>query len=486
MYTSHETKILKNGDIKVNTNHYMIRPTKPKGTKLGVMLVGMGGNNGSTFVAGLLAHRQATTWENKEGIQNVEFFGSISQKGAVHLGYDDQNNPHSRLFKEITPMYNPEDIVVGGWDICGDDMYSAAKKAHVLDPNLLNKLEPTLSGISPLPSVFNPNFVASNQSDRADNVIPEKKLQEQVEHLKSDINQFKTDHDLQTVIVLWTASTERFHRGTWTDGQALLEAIKNEDSEIPPSILFAVAAIETGSIFLNGSPQNTIVQSVIDLARSHGSFLGGEDFKTGQTKLKSAIVDWLTSSGIKPLSIVSYNHLGNNDGKNLSEDPQFRSKEITKKNVIDDVVDGNPEIFNGVNPDHTVVIKYIPAVGDSKRALDEYYSKLFLDGRHTMSIHNTCEDSLLAVPLMLDIILFADLFSRIRVYDINGLDEKISLPRTLGTVLSPLSFFFKAPVVNEGEPTINAFFKQRYGLENFFRILADLPPLDHITLPLSN
>ena len=482
MYTSYRTIILDNGDVNVETYKYKIRPDKLEGDKLGVMLVGMGGNNGSTFVAGLLAHQQLTTWESKEGPQKVEFFGSISQMGAVHIGYDRHNKPHSKLFKHITPMYEPENLVVGGWDICGDNLYNAVKKSQVIDVDLLKKLEPKLSSITPLPSIFDPNFVATNQTERANNIIHEKNLQDKLEHIKKDIIGFKAEHNLDKVVILWTASTERFHSGTWPDGQALLEAISNNDTEISPSILFAVAAIETGCIFLNGSPQNTIVSSVIDLARSRGSFVGGEDFKTGQTKLKSALVDWLTCSGVKPLSIVSYNHLGNNDGKNLSEEPQFRSKEITKKNVIDDVVEGNPEIFNGTKPDHAVVIKYIPAVGDSKRALDEYYSKLFLNGRHTLAIHNTCEDSLLAVPLMLDIILFAELFSRIKVYDNTDLD-KIAQARSLGTVLTPLSFFFKAPVVNKGEPVVNAFFKQRYGLENFFRILANLPPLDYITLP---
>jgi myo-inositol-1-phosphate synthase len=131
-----------------------------------------------------------------------------------------------------------------------------------------------------------------------------------------------------------------------------------------------------------------------------------------------------------------------------------------------------------------LVIKYVPAVGDSKRAMDEYYSQLFLDGKHTLSLHNTCEDSLLAVPLMVDIIVLAEFFGRIQVrsfYDAPGASTTI---QHLDTVLSPLSFFFKAPVVNKGEPTINSFFRQRHGLENFFRVIAHLPPLDHIILPL--
>lgn len=483
-YTSNITKILDNGQVQVKTVEQLITPLPIQGNKLGVMMVGLGGNNGSTFAAGLLAHSESITWRNKNGEHAVQFLGSISQMGSVHIGYDSQGKHYSRLFKDITPMYSPSDIVLGGWDICSDNLYLAATKAKVLEIDLLRKLEPHLSKILPLPSIFNPSFVASNQTTRADNILHGTTLQEQLSKIKRDIITFKSLHELKKVIILWTASTERFHCGKWHDAGALLEAIQAGDPEVSPSILFAVAAIETGCIFLNGSPQNTIVSSVIDLAHKKGTFVGGEDFKTGQTKLKSALIDWLACSGIRPLSIVSYNHLGNNDGKNLSEAPQFNSKEVTKKNVIDDVVEGNPVLFPNGKPDHTVVIKYVPAVGDSKRALDEYYSQLFLDGRHTLSLHNTCEDSLLAAPLMLDIILFADLFSRIRVSNFYDGDDKVQAEQKLNTVLSPLSFFFKAPVVNKGEPVINAFFKQRYGLENFFRVLARLPPLDNITLPL--
>ena len=148
---------------------------------------------------------------------------------------------------------------------------------------------------------------------------------------------------------------------------------------------------------------------------------------------------------------------------------------MTKKNVRDDIIEENPELFKDSKPDHCVVIKYIPSVGDSKRAMDEYYNKLFLDGRQTFAIHNTCEDSLLAVPLILDIILFAEFFSRVKI-KIDDEDEK-----PFSSCLSLLSFFFKAPIVND-EPLINAFFKQKYGLENFIRLCAGLPPLDFMNL----
>jgi myo-inositol-1-phosphate synthase len=439
--------------------------------KLGVMLVGMGGNNGSTLLAGILAYKKKLSWNNKSGEKNVQFLGSVSQYGSVHIGYDSNQKPHSKLFKDIGDMYDPNDIFIGGWDICGDNMYEAAKKSKVIDYDLLNKLKSDLECIVPLPSVYNSDFIASNQEQRANNIIISDRISSKslIEYIKHDIETFKCENDIDKVVVVWTASTERFHKGNWKNRYELYKAIDENNREVSPSILFAAAAAETGCIFLNGSPQNTICPAVIDNAKYYKTFVGGEDFKTGQTKLKSVLVDWLASSGIKPLSIVSYNHLGNNDGKNLNEEAQFRSKEITKKNVIDDIVEENPVIFSDGKPDHAVVIKYVPAVGDSKRAMDEYYSEIFLGGKHTLAIHNTCEDSLLAVPLILDIILFSEFFSRVTINDKN-----------FDTVLSMLSLFFKAPVVNENEPLVNSFFKQKNGLENFFRILLDLPPNNHL------
>lgn len=147
-----------------------------------------------------------------------------------------------------------------------------------------------------------------------------------------------------------------------------------------------MASILEGVPFINGSPQNTFVPGVIELAEKHKSYIGGDDFKSGQTKMKSVLVDFLVNAGIKLTSIASYNHLGNNDGKNLSSKHQFRSKEISKSNVVDDMVEANNILYKeNERPDHTVVIKYMPAVGDNKRALDEYYAEIFLGGHQTIS-----------------------------------------------------------------------------------------------------
>lgn len=467
-------------DIKEN-NFNIINDSITINTKLindknlGVMLVGLGGNNGSTFLSTILAYQNGLTWENKNGIHNIDFLGSLYQYGTANIGFKN-NKPYTKPFKELINFKSPNNLIISGWDINNDNMYKACKKNKILDLELLKQLKNDLENIKPLSSIYYENFIATNQKERVNNIKKNKNKWDDLLYIKSDIQSFKIKHNLEKVIIMWTASTERFNKGKWNNIDDLLFAIKNNDPEISPSIIFAVAAIMENCIFINGSPQNTIGSSILSLAKKYNTFVAGEDFKTGQTKLKSVLVDFLASSGIKPLSIVSYNHLGNNDGYNLKEQPQFESKEITKKNVIDDIVDENKILFNNKKPEHCVVIKYIEAVGDSKRAMDEYYSELFLDGRSTISIHNICEDTLLAVPLMLDIILFSEFFSRI---SFTLIDKKTEVQ--FMSNLSLLSFFFKAPV-DDDNPIVNSFFKQRYALENFIKASIGLPINDFINI----
>jgi myo-inositol-1-phosphate synthase len=279
---------------------------------------------------------------------------------------------------------------------------------------------------------------------------------------------------LDKVIILWTANTERFsdiRAGLNDTADNLLRSIAKGDSEVAPSTIFAVAAILERCSYINGSPQNTFVPGVIELANKYGVFIGGDDFKTGQTKVKSVLVDFLVSAGIKPTAIVSYNHLGNNDGKNLSAPQQFRSKEISKSNVVDDMVESNNILYKKDEyPDHVVVIKYVPYVRDSKRALDEYTSRIFMGGHNTITLTNVCEDSLLAAPLMLDLVLLTELMERIS-YKTGAMTEW----ERFDPVLSILSYLLKAPLVPKGAPVVNALFRQRAAIVNVFRACVGLP-----------
>ena len=219
---------------------------------------------------------------------------------------------------------------------------------------------------------------------------------------------------------------------------------------------------------------------------------------SGQTKIKSVLADFLVGAGLKLASIASYNHLGNNDGKNLSSPLQFRSKEVSKQSVVDDMVLSNDILYPNKQsdaPDHCIVIKYIPYVGDSKRALDEYISEIFMNGKNTIVIHNTCEDSLLATPLMLDLVVLTELMERVTFKQIDSVEQDFSNVdckdfRKMDSVMSILSYLFKAPLVNTNAPVINALFKQRAAIDNILRALIAIPPendmLLEYKLPLSN
>merc|ERR1711939_724174 len=238
------------------------------------------------------------------------------------------------------------------------------------------------------------------------------------------------------------------------------------------------ASILEGSIYINGSPQNTFVPGVIQLAEQYDVMIGGDDFKSGQTKMKSVMVDFLVAAGIKPTSIVSYNHLGNNDGKNMGAPQTFRSKEISKSNVVDDMVGSNRILYAPhEHPDHVVVIKYVPYVSDSKRAMDEYTSEILMHGTNTITLHNTCEDSLLATPIILDLLLLTEVCQRITMRC--GSDTQY---QGFHAVLSLLSYLLKAPLVQEGTPVVNSLFKQRSAIENILRACIALPPQSNMLL----
>jgi myo-inositol-1-phosphate synthase len=181
--------------------------------------------------------------------------------------------------------------------------------------------------MTPMKSIYYPDFIAANQRDRANNLIPGDNKSAHLNQLRSDIRKFKEQNFLDNVIVVWTANTERFcevTEGVHDTAENLLKAIETNHCEISPSVVFATAAILEKATFINGSPQNTLIPGVVNLAMREGTFIGGDDFKSGQTKLKSVLADFLIGAGIKPLAITSYNHLGNNDGFNLSSPQQFR------------------------------------------------------------------------------------------------------------------------------------------------------------------
>lgn len=455
--------------------------TSAKVPRVGVMLVGLGGNNGSTIVASTLANKRNITWNTKRGLRTPNYYGSVILSSTVRVGTNQSGQEVFAPMHSLLPMLQPNDIVFGGWDINGANLADAVKRAKVLDYDLQRQLYPILRTLTPLPSVYYSDFIASNQKRRADNVLQGKDKTKHLEIIRENIRHFKRVNGLDKVIVVWTATTERFSEelvGVNDTADNLLDAINRSAPEVSPSTLFAVASILEGASYINGSPQNTFVPGFVELAEQKGVFIAGDDFKSGQTKFKSVMVDFLVNAGMKPISIVSYNHLGNNDGKNLSAPAQFKSKEISKSNVVDDMVASNGILYGeGEHPDHVVVIKYVPAVADSKRAMDEYTSEIFMGGINTVIVHNTCEDSLLAAPLILDLVILCELSSRITYKS-----TEMSSYEHLHPVLSHMSYMLKAPVVPRGTPVVNALFRQRAWIENLLRVCCGLPIQDDIRL----
>uniref|UniRef100_A0A1I8PC50 inositol-3-phosphate synthase n=1 Tax=Stomoxys calcitrans TaxID=35570 RepID=A0A1I8PC50_STOCA len=482
-YQTSNVKRLANGKIQVfpETSNLKIR-TDRRVPKLGLMLVGWGGNNGSTLTAALEANRRQLQWRKRTGIQKANWFGSITQASTILIGSDEEGKDVYAPMKDLVPMVNPDDIIVDGWDISSLNIGESMKRAQVLDVELQDQLYADLSAMKPRPSIYDPDFIAANQSDRADNLIKGTRY-EQYEQIRKDIQDFKSQQNLDTILVLWTANTERFSDvkpGLNMTMQELESSLKANKSEISPSTIFAMASIAEGCTYINGSPQNTFVPGLIELAEHKGVFIAGDDFKSGQTKLKSVLVDFLVGAGIKPVSIVSYNHLGNNDGKNLSAPQQFRSKEISKSNVVDDMVESNSVLYEPKeHPDHVVVIKYVPYVGDSKRAMDEYTSEIMMGGHNTLVIHNTCEDSLLASPLILDLVILGEFCSRVQIKDNTNVSSNWV---SFKPVLSLLSYLCKAPLVPRGSQVVNSLFRQRAAIENLLRGCIGLPPNSHMTL----
>jgi myo-inositol-1-phosphate synthase len=444
--------------------------------KTGVMIVGLGGNNGATLYGAIEANKNGISWMTKDGEQKPNYFGSVTHASTIPIGVTPEHKQIYMPMNKIVPMLHANDMIVGGWDINNANLAQAMERAKVFDFDLQKQLWPEMEKVTPLPGLYYPDFIAANQKERANNVIDgDKASNAHVEIIRKNIIDFKNKHSLDKVIVLWSANTERFaevEEGLNMTQDELLASIEKEDVRVAPSTVYAVAAIMENCAFINGSPQNTFVPGLKELAELKGVFIGGSDFKSGQTKMKSVIAEFLVQAGLKIEAIASYNHLGNNDGRNLSSEQQFKSKEISKRGVTDDMVESNSILYaEGEKPDHLVVIKYLPKVGDSKRALDEYTSRIFMNGENTIVMHNTCEDSLLATPLIIDLVVLTELFQRITVSADAGENFQ-----KFDSVLSVLSYLLKAPMVEKNAPVINALAAQRRCIVNILKALRGLEP----------
>ncbi|KAI0563789.1 myo-inositol 1-phosphate synthase [Gracilaria domingensis] len=462
--------------------------TKTQPRKLGLLQVGWGGNNGTTVTAAVIANQNGITWETRNHAHVPNYNGSLTQAATLRIGFDEHGRDVFVPLKSVVPMANPNDIVLGGWDISGLNLADAMDRAGVLEPELRRKLRPYMENMKPLPAAFDKNFIAKNQIPRADNIMQTEDKQVHLDNLREDIRNFKKENDLEYVVVVWTGNSERYaveSEGRNDTADNLLASIKKSDAEVSPSTLYCVAAILEGCPYINGSPQNTFVAGATELAKRHDVLICGDDFKSGQTKMKSVLADYLIGCGVKIKTMVTYNHLGNNDMYQLTDEVMWKPKSASKSRVIEDIVDSNGTLYKGGDdvPDHVVVVKYVPFLGDSKRDVSEYTSETFMDCHYTTIMHNECLDSALCAPLILDLAIFAELFSRVE-YGVEGANgsTKEMVYSGMESALSVLGFYMKIPRTPDGEPIVNALGRQKACIENMLRALVGLQPEHNMLL----
>jgi myo-inositol-1-phosphate synthase len=417
------------------------------------MLVGMGAVS-TTTIAGVLAIRRGL----------AKPIGSLTQMGTVRLGK--RTDGRSPLIKDFVPLAPLEDIVFGGWDIFDDSSYEAAKTAGVLEKDLLEQIRPELEQIKPLSAVFDRHYVKRLDGP---NVKKGKNKMELANQLREDMQRFKQEHGLSRLVMVWCGSTEIYL--TESPAHATIasfeQALEANDPSIPSSMVYAYAAIKEGIPYANGAPNlSADVPALMQLAAETGTPLAGKDLKTGQTLIKTVIAPGLKARLLGVEGWYSTNILGNRDGEVLDDPESFKSKEETKKSVLDFILQPSlyPDLYEDLH--HVVRINYYPPRGDNKEGWDNIDLFGWLGYQMQLKINFLCRDSILAAPIVLDVALFLDLAKRAGMH---GIQEW-------------LSFYFKAPMHAPGLYPEHDLFIQLMKLKNTLRWLKGEDLITHLGL----
>jgi myo-inositol-1-phosphate synthase len=431
----------------------MSRKIEPAKGKLGILMPGMGAV-ATTFMAGIEAV--------KKGLG--EPVGSLTQLGTVRLGKRTDNR--SPYIRDFVPLATPKQLVFGGWDIFEDNAYEAAAHARVLQPELLGKVKPALQKIKPMKAVFDKNYVKRIDGP---NVKTHKTLAAKAEALMEDMKDFQKKNGADRLVMIWCGSTEVFHKAAPVH-QTLAsfeKGLAKNDAEIAPSQVYAYAALNMGVPFANGAPNLTHdIPALLDLARDREIPVCGKDFKTGQTFMKTLLAPGLKARMLGCKGWYSTNILGNRDGEVLDDPGSFKTKEETKLSVLDQILQPNlyPQLYKDLF--HTVRINYYPPRGDEKEGWDNIDIFGWLGYPMQIKIDFLCRDSILAAPLVLDLVLFLDLAKRAGM---KGIQEW-------------LSFYFKAPMTAPGLYPEHDVFIQLMKLKNTLRWMRGEDLITHLGL----
>jgi myo-inositol-1-phosphate synthase len=426
--------------------------TPPDG-KLGVLIPGIGAVS-TTFIAGVEAV--------KRGL--AQPIGSLTQLATIRLGK--RTDGRSPRIKDFVPLADTGDLVFGGWDIYEDTAYDAALNAKVLDAGLLRQMREPLESVRPMKAVFDPEYI---RRINGPNVKEGRTKMDKAEMLMEDIQNFQERTGVSRMVMIWCGSTEVFHRPAAVH-QSLREfecGLMKNDPEISPSQIYAYAALKSNVPYANGAPNlTTDAPALLELARERHIPICGKDFKTGQTFMKTLIAPGLKARMLGMNGWFSTNILGNRDGEVLEDPGSFKSKEETKLSVLDQILQPNlyPELYKDVY--HAVRINYYPPRGDAKEGWDNIDIFGWLGYPMQIKIDFLCRDSILAAPLVLDLVLFLDLAQRAGM---KGIQEW-------------LSFYFKAPMAAPGLYPEHDIFIQLMKLKNTLRWMRGEDLITHLGL----
>jgi myo-inositol-1-phosphate synthase len=423
----------------------------PATGKLGILTPGMGAV-ATTFIAGVIAARK--------GIGQP--IGSLTQMGRIRVG---KRTEHRQpLIKEFVPLSPLDQVVFGGWDIFEDNVYEAASHAKVLDQPLLDKLQPELAQIKPMSAVFDSRYI---RNITGPNVKTGSSKMDLAEQLMADIHNFKAQNDCERLVMVWCASTEAYIESGEVHATlaSFEQGLRDNHPDIAPSQIYAYASLKCGVPFANGAPNLTCdIPAMIELSQLTKVAIGGKDFKTGQTLMKTVVAPGLNARALGVRGWFSTNILGNRDGEVLDAPENFRTKEVSKGNVLEGIFNSElqPELYGELY--HKIRINYYPPHGDNKESWDNIDIFGWLGYHMQIKINFLCRDSILAAPIVLDLALFLDLAQRSGLY---GIQEW-------------LSFYFKAPQTMPGLPPEHDIFKQLSKLENTLRYLMGEDLITHL------
>jgi myo-inositol-1-phosphate synthase len=422
----------------------------PKG-KLGVLLPGMGAV-ATTFMAGVELVRK------KKAVP----VGSLTQLGTIRLGK--RTDGRSPKIRDFVPLARLEDVVFGGWDIFPDSAYEAAANAGVLDPHHLAAVKSFLSKIKPMRAAFDHEYVKMLNGTH---VKKGKTKYDIALQIKRDIANFKKKHRCSRLVMLWCGSTEVFLKphDVHSTAEKFEQAMKKNHPAIAPSMLYAWAAITSGIAYGNGAPNLSVdIPAMQELAHKHGVPIAGKDFKTGQTLLKTVLAPAFKARMLGLNGWFSTNILGNRDGEVLEDPGSFKTKEESKLGALEFILQPHlyPELYKTIH--HKVRINYYPPRGDNKEGWDNIDIFGWLGYPMQIKVDFLCRDSILAAPIVLDLVLFLDLAQRAAM---RGIQEW-------------LSFYFKSPMTAPKLYPEHDLFIQLMKLKNTLRWMQGEDLITHL------